>query len=383
MAPRFMVPPTAQYRSVAMTPATGAADAQVKTAIAPSETPVSQVVERVFIMREPQPEVNVNDELDAFYARMAKIRLEKHQLDDALALIQKIKSDTFRVRTIVSLAEYVSRDKNFEREADHLFRLALESMEALDRGQPARAGVGNGQNVQRPLDPLLPVIAPPSNPGTGTIVPEPPADPPVDVQSSTGAGSVSVLPTPAQPVPPVDEPPPAPVPRPEPVPLDDPPGPPPGPPEVSPTPGEGRPSIWVPLPDEARQNNNGNGRQPPPPAPQSNGVDGIVTTPPGNQSPTETPVMPPPADTTNGNGLTPPPPLGDPTPPQLIQDPPPSIQAPPDFVRPSATIPLDDSNGALPVVPVVVPEDREAEGQQPTQQPTQTPRRAPVFLDEN
>jgi len=331
-----------------MKAATTATDALIKTA-APSEVAVPHVVEKVFVMREPQPEVNVNDELDAFYARMAKIRLEKHQLDDALVLIQKIKSETFKVRTIVSLAEYVSRDKSFESEADQLFRLAITSMEALERRQPP---VRTGVEVPRPAGPL-PIIDTPPEPAPELApepapVQEPPHPPPVspaDVFPPSDPGS--------QPL----------------IPLVDPPG-------VSPTttPPTGRPIIW--LEDDARNNN---GRQPPPPAPRGNGVDGIVTTPPGSQHPTETPVIAPPANTKEDNGLIPPPPQVYPDPP--VYSPPQTIQQDsPPFVRPDLpTIPLDDNNGRWRVPSPAT----NSEAERPTQTPPTTRRTGGITLDEN
>jgi uncharacterized protein (UPF0335 family) len=89
-------------------------------------------------MKEQPQEGNVHDELDAFYARLAKIQLEKHQLAEALNLVQKIRSEIFKVRTVVSLAEFVSRDGNYRNEADQLYRLALAGLEALDKNQPFR-----------------------------------------------------------------------------------------------------------------------------------------------------------------------------------------------------------------------------------------------------
>ena len=88
---------------------------------------------RTFELTHAVPRVNVDDELDALYARLAKIHLEKHQLDETLAFVKSIKSEVNRVRTLVDLAEYVSRDKNYQSEAEELYRLALAGIEALEK----------------------------------------------------------------------------------------------------------------------------------------------------------------------------------------------------------------------------------------------------------
>ena len=147
MAPRFMAPPVAPMRF----PAAHASTSELSVAspvmapiVAESSVPQQQVVkETVVVLRDPPPEVSVNDELDAFYARLAKILLEKHQLPEALALVQQIKSETFKVRTVVNLAEFVSRDKNYRSEAEQLYRLALTGMESLDKKRPFRIDSGN------------------------------------------------------------------------------------------------------------------------------------------------------------------------------------------------------------------------------------------------
>ena len=155
MAPRF-VAPSAPVRVVSpvvpVVPAVPRVPAvreiAVPGAVSPSVvasapiavTPPAPQIARdtVFILREQKPEVNVNDELDVFYARLAKIQLEKRQINDTLALIRNIKSETFRVRTLVDLAEYVSRDRNYLTEAELLYRLALEAIESLNKRQPVR-----------------------------------------------------------------------------------------------------------------------------------------------------------------------------------------------------------------------------------------------------
>jgi len=189
MAPRFVSPVAVPYRTTVVQGARPAPQVITQvpvqmpelapiapiTPTAPvpvfptdSATLVPQIVEKtIVVQREPPPEVNVNDELDAFYARFAKIQLEKHQLDEALALIQKIKSETFRVRTVVDLAEYVSRDKNYRSEAEQLYRLAIAGMEALDRKQPFRVDSHSAK------DALLDIVVPQPQPTESiTRVPE-------------------------------------------------------------------------------------------------------------------------------------------------------------------------------------------------------------------
>ena len=148
-----------------------------------SQLPVPQVVKETIILQQSPPETSVNDELDAFYARLAKIQLEKHQLDKALALVQNIKSETFKVRTVVDLAEYVSRDKSYRNEAEQLYRLAIDGMAAIDRRQPFRIDSGNLQGVsQQPalLDKPA-VVVPPTvvEPDPAQRQPEPVVETPI------------------------------------------------------------------------------------------------------------------------------------------------------------------------------------------------------------
>ena len=77
-----------------------------------------------------------NTQIDEFYARLAKLQLEKKQLTETLTLIGKIKSDSFKVKTLVELAEYVAHDGNYQREADQLFVLAQNGIDALANGKP-------------------------------------------------------------------------------------------------------------------------------------------------------------------------------------------------------------------------------------------------------
>jgi len=104
------------------------------------------------------PKVDVFDELDALYARLAKIQLEKRQLDTALTLVKSIKSEIFRIRTLVDLAEYVSRDKSYQSEAEQLYSLALSGMEALGKkaDAPPVAPVPEKSVVPEPAEPLQP-----------------------------------------------------------------------------------------------------------------------------------------------------------------------------------------------------------------------------------
>ena len=370
MAPRFIAPPTmAQSRTVATVPGvhqTGVpvvVTAPVPTQMLPTTVPqfgVPQVVEKTVILREPQPEVNVNDELDTFYARLAKIRLEQRQLPEALALIQRIKSETFRVRTVVSLAEYVSRDKTYQTEAAHLYRLALAGMEALDQGQPFRIDADGGNVAPLPINQSPPVQSAPA-----------PQDPPV-----------VVTPRPA----PVPEPLPNVVPsvpdtRPQPIPVTDPPEPPPvaPPPELSPgDPPPFRPPLILEG-DTGR-----NGRFPPPPPPRGNGVDGgIVVSPP--ERPPIAPEPAPPARTTEeDNGLIPPPPTRPAPVPLENEVPSPDSSAtaptsePSPYVRPTPAIPLTDVE---PEPPIIVPRRIQEEEPQSPRPPIRRPPR--IILDEN
>ena len=372
MAPRFMAPPTMVQSRPAVTvsrvhqtsaPAIVVAPVQVPPAplaVASNTSSVSQfavpqVIEKTIVLREPQPEANVNDELDTFYARMAKIRLEQRQLPEALALIQKIKSETFRVRTVVSLAEYVSRDKSYQSEADQLYRLALAGMEALDRGQPFRIDAG-GENAPLPVNPLPSVPAP---------VPQ---DPPVVVAPPRPAPELLNPPIVTPPTPDT---------KPQPTPVVDPAEPPPValPPELS----LGGPLSRPPLVIEGDTGRNG--RSPPP---QGNGVDsGIAISPP--EKPPITPEQAPPARTTEeNNGLTPPPPIRPAPIPFDDEVPPPDPSAtvptpePLPFVRPTPAIPLVDTE---PEPPIIVPRQEREEVPPPQRPPARRPPR--IILDEN
>jgi hypothetical protein len=75
------------------------------------------------------------EQLDELNARLAKIQLEKHNLNETLKLISKIKSSAIKAKTLVDLAEYVSRDNNYKKEADQLFALAVDGVDALTKGE--------------------------------------------------------------------------------------------------------------------------------------------------------------------------------------------------------------------------------------------------------
>lgn len=92
-------------------------------------------------------------EVDQFNARLAKIQLEKKNLDETLNLIQKIQSPNFKVKTLVDLAEYVSRDSNYKKEADRLYDLAVAGIDALASGKPVEV------STLKPLQSIS-VIAP-------------------------------------------------------------------------------------------------------------------------------------------------------------------------------------------------------------------------------
>ncbi|MDR1485557.1 MAG: hypothetical protein LBT09_12130 [Planctomycetaceae bacterium] len=86
------------------------------------------------------PSKNINEntppQLDSLNARLAKMQLEKKNLEGTLRSIDKIENAAYKVQTLVDLAEYVSRDKNYKREADHLFELALAATDAFAKKQP-------------------------------------------------------------------------------------------------------------------------------------------------------------------------------------------------------------------------------------------------------
>ncbi|MDR0521038.1 MAG: hypothetical protein LBH00_04185 [Planctomycetaceae bacterium] len=222
--PRFMLPavPGGPGLVSAVSPEAGATLAPQVPA-APAET-VPPPPEKIFILREPAAETNVADEIDQMNARLAKIQLEKHQLQAALTHVKKIKSQVFKVKTIAGLAEYVSRDKNYLTEYDELYRLTVAGIEALDKKQPFDVVPGDAPvNAVPPAE----VNDPPKQPDLPKPVPEPEPPKPVTITE----------PEPPIPVPIPDPPPPD---KPDPVPVEvpapEPPIPPPDIP-VSPPPG--------------------------------------------------------------------------------------------------------------------------------------------------
>ncbi|MDR2762824.1 MAG: hypothetical protein LBB88_09505 [Planctomycetaceae bacterium] len=89
---------------------------------------------------------NMPSQLDFLNARLAKMQLEKKNLDGTLNSIDKIKNDAFKVQTLVDLAEYVSRDKNYKTEAERLFELALAATDAFEKKQPVIINLHNSES---------------------------------------------------------------------------------------------------------------------------------------------------------------------------------------------------------------------------------------------
>lgn len=98
-------------------------------------------------------EPSESEGVDQFNARLAKIQLEKKNLDETLNLIQKIQSPSYKVKTLVDLAEYVSRDRNYKKEADRLYDLAVAGIDALASGKPVNV------STLKPLQ-SAPAVAP-------------------------------------------------------------------------------------------------------------------------------------------------------------------------------------------------------------------------------
>jgi len=84
----------------------------------------------------PAAVITPQSNLDELNSRLAKIQLEKKNLPAVLSLVDKIKSSEFKVKTLVDLAEYVSRDSNYKKEADALYKLAVDGIDALSEGNP-------------------------------------------------------------------------------------------------------------------------------------------------------------------------------------------------------------------------------------------------------
>ena len=374
MAPRFVSPTVVPYR-VTVVPGirAGMDDPKIvaPAPVVPVRTPelapvapvptfptvsspsVPQVVEKTtFILREPLPEANVNDELDKLNARLAKIQLEKRQLTKALALIQNIKSETFKVRTVFDLAEYVSRDKNYRNEAEQLYLLAIVGIEALDRRLPFHIDLNSIMDspsatftppeLTKPAPPIFKPLSPAPEP----VKPEPVVEP-------KPAPPVVLLPPQPPPIPIEIDTSPAPLP---PLQLE----------QAKPDEPAPKPPILIPEDDIGQ---NGRKRQPAPAPPSKNENDGIVTTPPVKQPvpPEEAPPAlkqqddPPPS-------ITKPKPIPIPLPEENVKVSPPDSLNPPltspkpeqkPFVKPKPAIPLEDN----------VPEETPKEIKPPTKRP--------------
>jgi hypothetical protein len=312
-------------------------------AAAPS-VPQQIVKETAIFQREPLQDVSVRNEIDVFYARLAKIQVEKHQLAEALALIQKIKSETFRVRTVVDLAEFVSRDKNYQSEAEQLYRLALAGMAALDKKEPFRIDADSKKETTRQPRSPEPVFEP--------VFPDPLSDIPIPAP---------VVPPPDIFVPVIPE-------------------------QVVPRESEPIKRDPVQLPDDDPPDDtnttvrNGNGRQPPPPPPTEDVNDVVVYPPPGNQQSEE---AAPPARTQQGN-VSPLPPGKEPPPASSTET---KESLPDAIIKPPPGILLEDEEPGL-IIPQTTEKsstETKIEVPTPAQQPRE-PRRRPVSIvipDEN
>ncbi|GHT29063.1 hypothetical protein FACS18942_09960 [Planctomycetales bacterium] len=109
------------------------ADTAKKDTTAAAVLPVPLVPKAITV---PAGIAEQKQQLDDFNSRLAKIQLEKKNLTAVLSLIEKIKSPEFKVKTLVDLAEYVSRDSNYKKEADTLYELAVSGIDALSTGKP-------------------------------------------------------------------------------------------------------------------------------------------------------------------------------------------------------------------------------------------------------
>ncbi|MGL4595070.1 MAG: hypothetical protein ACRCUY_10110 [Thermoguttaceae bacterium] len=85
---------------------------------------------------ETRDAVVAMSEIDNWYARLAKIQLERHNLAETLNLIGKMKSNSAKAQTLVDFAEYVSRDINYRKESDALFGLAVSGIAAINDNKP-------------------------------------------------------------------------------------------------------------------------------------------------------------------------------------------------------------------------------------------------------
>ena len=125
----------------------------------------------------PAVSIDKNDQIDEFYARLAKLQLEKKQLDETLTLIGKIKSDAFKVKTLVDLAEYVAHDINYKMEADQLFIFAQNGIDALADGSPVKIVFTTPENKIPPIPEPVGEKAPPKKDTILDIPDDPKPDP--------------------------------------------------------------------------------------------------------------------------------------------------------------------------------------------------------------
>ncbi|MDR3232606.1 MAG: hypothetical protein LBT46_02880, partial [Planctomycetaceae bacterium] len=117
------------------------------TAPVPPVINVEKSIEKTIVIRDEEPKVSTDDEMDALNARLAKIQLERHNLTHALNLVKKIKSQEFLAKTVVDLAEYVSRDPNYRAESDKLYGLAVAAIESIRRGTLVNISVEGTNNA--------------------------------------------------------------------------------------------------------------------------------------------------------------------------------------------------------------------------------------------
>lgn len=115
----------------------------------------------------PQPQNTAARDADEFNARLAKIQLEKKNTEEMLNLIDRIKSPNFKVKTLVDLTEYVSRDSNYNREAELLYQLAVSGIDALAAGRPIV--VKKAEPTIQAKAPVVPIQKKDSTPTTPLI----------------------------------------------------------------------------------------------------------------------------------------------------------------------------------------------------------------------
>ncbi len=111
-------------------------DVPSKSPLKKQETPKTTTWVQDTSVAAPAPVDAKGEQIDGFYARLAKLQLEKKNLPESLTLIGKIKNAAFKVQTLVELAEYVAHDDNYKKEAETLFGLAQTGIESLAAGKP-------------------------------------------------------------------------------------------------------------------------------------------------------------------------------------------------------------------------------------------------------